>query len=468
MRTLLTWMVLGVVLSVAAGLQAEDPQKPTPTAKSQPSENTKAKSDDVNFLDLAEFIDFKDAEGYNDPSNPLNVLNYRKFSAGKSYFSNQQPYPYIHKNSTPDPIFGHGVIHSTLKPWYDLTQKAKTDVGLHLDISYTIWSQWASQALSIPGKATPNSMTNGRLDLGGFWEFKKNPIGSSRIHFLMRQGTNYGWSTGTTLDTSIGDISGVNGGYSPSISLNILSYEQDFFDGALSVQTGKVHPGMYFFVSPVADDETSQFTNGILDGSPNPVINNYAPGVIVRLNEILGNKDFYVYAAGIDMADSETTAMGGMCDGQWGAVMEMGYRPKFNGLQGNYRFDLWYTDNTKLGYRSGMGFGVNVDQEIVKNCILFGTYVYNGRESASQEHQLTGGVGILEPFNRRGEMFGIGGGWARATNNGHNEGVLETFYRFQLTDAIQFSPDIQVIFNPAENPDDPCVFVAGMRLKIQF
>ena len=77
-------------------------------------------------------------------------------------------------------------------------------------------------------------------------------------------------------------------------------------------------------------------------------------------------------------------------------------------------------------------------------------------------------MGILEPFKRRGEMFGLGGSWCRASENKANEYVVETFYRFQLTDSIQLSPDMQVTFNPADAPDTNVCFVLGLRLKFQF
>ncbi|HNX27690.1 MAG TPA: carbohydrate porin, partial [Phycisphaerae bacterium] len=423
----------------------------------------------TGFLDMGVTLTEQSGQDYNDSSNPLNSGNYRKYAAGKTYYINRMPYTY-RLDGMPDPVFGHGFISTSFRKWYEMCKQLELNAGLHLDISYTIWGQWASKRVSgVSGKATPPGLTTGRLDVQGYWDLpQNNPLGNSRVNFRMRQTTNYGWSDGTTLDTTIGDVSGVNGGYDPSIAMMVLSYGQELFDGAVDVEVGKVHPGMYFFASPVADDETSQFINNVLDGSPCQVINNYAPGAIIRINELFGRKDMYLYAAAIDMADTSTTCAGGIGRGKWGVVTEYGWTPKFEDLQGHYRFDWWYADNTHFGFNSGQGAGLNFDQEIAHNCILFLTYAYNANDSYSQEHQLGYGVGILEPFKRRGEMFGVGGGWAKATENGADEQLLETFYRFQLTDSIQFSPDLQMIFNPAYAPDTSVCFVLGFRVKVQF
>jgi carbohydrate-selective porin OprB len=45
---------------------------------------------------------------------------------------------------------------------------------------------------------------------------------------------------------------------------------------------------------------------------------------------------------------------------------------------------------------------------------------------------------------------------------------VETFYRLQVTDAVQLSPDLQLVFNPANNSRDDFIAVLGARLRFQF
>ena len=65
--------------------------------------------------------------------------------------------------------------------------------------------------------------------------------------------------------------------------------------------------------------------------------------------------------------------------------------------------------------------------------------------------------------------FGLGGaGWARPSERTHgsglrNEFVLESSYKFQLGKTFSLTPDLQILFNPANNPDKSSVWVAGVR-----
>ena len=45
--------------------------------------------------------------------------------------------------------------------------------------------------------------------------------------------------------------------------------------------------------------------------------------------------------------------------------------------------------------------------------------------------------------------------------------MIETYYRIQLTESMQLSPDLQIVLQPATGADRP-VYVFGIRLKTQF
>jgi len=44
-----------------------------------------------------------------------------------------------------------------------------------------------------------------------------------------------------------------------------------------------------------------------------------------------------------------------------------------------------------------------------------------------------------------------------------NETVLETSYKFQLSQNFSLTPDVQVVFNPANDPSESSVWVVGLR-----
>lgn len=45
---------------------------------------------------------------------------------------------------------------------------------------------------------------------------------------------------------------------------------------------------------------------------------------------------------------------------------------------------------------------------------------------------------------------------------------LDAHYRLQLTEHLEITPDIQLIKDPALNPDEDLVWVAGLRGRLAF
>ena len=49
-----------------------------------------------------------------------------------------------------------------------------------------------------------------------------------------------------------------------------------------------------------------------------------------------------------------------------------------------------------------------------------------------------------------------------------DETLLEILYRFELAKAISITPDLQLVFDPADNPDNDFAVVPGIRLLLKF
>ncbi len=45
---------------------------------------------------------------------------------------------------------------------------------------------------------------------------------------------------------------------------------------------------------------------------------------------------------------------------------------------------------------------------------------------------------------------------------------MEAFYRLQLTQGFRVTPSVQLLFDPALNPDDDFIAVFGMRGVMSF
>ena len=74
-----------------------------------------------------------------------------------------------------------------------------------------------------------------------------------------------------------------------------------------------------------------------------------------------------------------------------------------------------------------------------------------------------------KPFGCSEDWLGLGFGAVRPTARATNvEYVAEAFWRVQLTPFVQFTPDVQVIFDPSYRPNTDVEAVFSLRLRMQF
>ena len=79
------------------------------------------------------------------------------------------------------------------------------------------------------------------------------------------------------------------------------------------------------------------------------------------------------------------------------------------------------------------------------------------------------GVGYEGPFARPWDRIGIG--YARGTpsdSNKRTESIAELYWLFQLNPFVGITPNLQVVFDPADNPVHDRITVVGVRLQLDF
>jgi porin len=83
---------------------------------------------------------------------------------------------------------------------------------------------------------------------------------------------------------------------------------------------------------------------------------------------------------------------------------------------------------------------------------------------------VSGGVGFKAPFGRKDDLAAIGVAWSNPSpgNGVRDETLVEILYRVEVAKAISITPDLQLVFDPADNPGDDFVVVPGIRLRIEF
>ena len=74
---------------------------------------------------------------------------------------------------------------------------------------------------------------------------------------------------------------------------------------------------------------------------------------------------------------------------------------------------------------------------------------------------------------RLSDRFSLGLNWGRPNDDIYGETkddqyTIESYYRMQVTKRLQVTPDIQLLFNPALNPEQDLVWVLGLRARLSF
>jgi porin len=90
----------------------------------------------------------------------------------------------------------------------------------------------------------------------------------------------------------------------------------------------------------------------------------------------------------------------------------------------------------------------------------------DGGGGAPDKAAVTVGTGI---DMRNHDEFAIAANWSKPSTAGlRNSVTLETYYRFQLSQSIAIWPDLQVVFRPANNPNEDVLAVFSLTGRIAF
>ncbi len=72
-------------------------------------------------------------------------------------------------------------------------------------------------------------------------------------------------------------------------------------------------------------------------------------------------------------------------------------------------------------------------------------------------------------FASRSDLVGLGVNWGKPSDDSLDDQVSdELFYRLQLAQNLAITPSVQLIINPALNPDENVIAVFGLRLRLAF
>lgn len=146
-------------------------------------------------------------------------------------------------------------------------------------------------------------------------------------------------------------------------------------------------------------------------------------------------------------------------------------------------FTLWHTDGTddpsdasdSSTGEDGWGYFIKLEQELTASGRDIGMIRFGKSFDDSAQYKEQGSIRYAridppDPFGLRDDQFGFAVSYVKPITDPFNrdEWGVDTFYRFNLFNRVQFSLAYQVIFDPSFNPDEDTVNVFSVRLTQFF
>lgn len=142
----------------------------------------------------------------------------------------------------------------------------------------------------------------------------------------------------------------------------------------------------------------------------------------------------------------------------------------------NTHLTIWHSsEREELGLSEGWGAMFSITHTIAEHWMPFLRAGYaNDGASLLSKSVSTGFAYQPNPEDElSGDIWGFAANWGEPNSELLGSGLrdqyaIETYYRWQLSQNIAITPDVQLIIDPALNTDADAIWVTGIRLGITF
>jgi len=358
-------------------------------------------------------------------------------------------------------------IQRGFAPYFDWKRSVNDEHGLSMGFSYYLLYQQASDSLANRDDDALGSI----FRYQGNWTLFRHDNGNlGRIEWRVESRSNIG---GFQAPGSLGGAVGVAAlapgfAYSDNFDLDlaIINWTQGFSDGTAGFAVGRLGFDVYLDAFPF-----QTFSKGFINRSfiLNPTLPTTGVGALGAVVKGFVSDNVWI---GAQMHDANAASgdfdFDTVQEGEWLKAVEVGYTPSFAQRKTHLvQFTYWEKDARSLaGVSKGSGWAVSGAWQVSDRTFPFIRFGHSdGGGGVAAEDAISAGVQFTR---QKDEIWTIGAGWANPSDEtfgpgADDETVIETSYKFQLSKNFSLTPDVQVIFNPANNPDESSIWVFGLR-----
>jgi len=368
----------------------------------------------------------------------------------------------VRKTMTPDAL-----AERIFGPWFNLTDKLYENYGLNLGITYSFLYQHASQSLE-GGK---KDATGGILDFFGEWYLLNR--GKKNEGFL---GFKTKWSNSpfteippNRLNEEIGSLWRTSSSFNEQdFFITQVWWQQNLLDDKLRFRIGKVDQSDFIDFFRFSSAKLF-FINAAFSLNPTIPYPENGLGGFVKFQPT--NIFYVLLSLGDNNAEGDSFNFKSFFeDREYFTALEINFWPLLQkiGLDGNNHITLWHSDGRdEKGIKSSKGLSINLDELLYDRYGVFIRYSYSDGKETNVKQLFSLGFGLSDIMGFSEDIFAVAFavGEPRQSNL-RTQYVIESFYRIQLLNVLQVTPDIQFIVNPSDNPEEDFIVVYGIRFRV--
>jgi porin len=358
-------------------------------------------------------------------------------------------------------------LQTGLAPYFDWKRRINDEHAVSVGASFYLLFQKASDAL--PGQ--DDDALGYIFRQQGTWTlFKRDDGDTGRFAWRIEGRSQIG---GFQAPGSLGGATGVRTlapgfAYNEKFDLDIpvISWVQHFGGGRAGFAVGRLAFDAYLDAFPFQTLSKGSINRSSILNTTLPTTGLGALGGVV--------KGFVTDNIWLGAQIHDANAVNGTFDfdtveqGEWIKSVEVGFTPSIDD-RGKRRVQLMYWEKDArvfAGTPKGSGWAISAAYQLNDKYFPFMRYGHSdGGGGVAAEDALAAGVQITL---QRDEIWTIGAGWSRPSVKTFgpgldNESLLETSYQFQVSKNFSFTPNLQVVFNPAGNPGKSSIWFFGLR-----
>ena len=358
-----------------------------------------------------------------------------------------------------------------VEPWFEWKKRLQEKHGFSFGIDYsTAWLEASDSPTEAEDRAS-----SGMVRLYGSWDLVGRESGNTGT-FIWKVEHRHGYTTVPA--SAFGSNLGYAGLIEPPFSdqglrWTNLYWRQRWNDGRIAAVAGFLDATDYLDVYALASPWTGFLNFAFSTGTLTiPVPNDAALGVGVGG---MVSESLFLIGGLTDRNADPTAPFDGfgtfVDDNEYFKSIEIGWTPSHDRLYlDNAHLAYWHADErTEAGESGGWGLNVSFTRDLGKKWFPFVRAGYAKDGGALMQKSLSVGFGY-QPVPR-GDVLGVGFNWGEPNVDTFEPGLrdqytAEVYFRWQLTARLAITPDLQLLVNPALDPNQDRIWVFGVRARL--